>query len=42
MLRITNEYKFCMVLEDMLVERLRQNIMKNSVIWKSIRLKPVK
>lgn len=42
MLRITNEYKFCMVLEDMLVERLRQNIMKNSVIWKSVRLKPVK
>ena len=38
MLTVTSEYRFCMVLEDIAVE----SIVKNSVIWKSIRLKSVK
>ena len=39
--RVTNENKFCLVLEDWLVERLQPNV-KNIVIWKSMQLKPVK
>lgn len=39
---VTNENTFCRVPEDLLGERLKQNIMINSVIWKSIGLKPVK
>ena len=38
MLTVTSEYRFCMVLQDIVVE----SIMKNNVIWKSIRLKSVK
>ena len=39
---VTSEYRFCMGPEDIMVERLQQSIMKNRVIWKSIRLKSVK
>lgn len=35
---VSDENTFCMVPEGLSVERLKQNVMKNSVIWKSIRL----